>query len=63
MELADKQVSTPSQSWINRAERTHLTKVDYSSELETWVKRAILEAEEKKDFNKKGKLLSLLKDL
>ncbi|HKZ94970.1 MAG TPA: hypothetical protein VJ249_10395 [Candidatus Bathyarchaeia archaeon] len=63
MELTDKHANTSTQSWINRAQRNHPNKVDYSSELESWLQSAMLEAEEKKDFNKKGKLLSLLKDL
>ena len=63
MELVDKQMSTAAQSWSNRADRRHPTKVDYSSELRSWVQLAILEAEEMKDLDKKGKFLSLLKDL
>jgi hypothetical protein len=63
MELLDKHVSTPAQSWISRAERRHPPKISYYSELRSWVKRAILEAEKNKDFNKKDQLLSLLKDL
>jgi hypothetical protein len=63
MELADKQVSTPTQSWTSRAERRHPPKIDYYSELRSWVQRAILEAEKTKDFNKKDQLLILLKEL
>jgi hypothetical protein len=63
MELVEKQVTTPTQSWINRAERAHPTSVDYHSELRSWVQRAILEAERNKDFNKKDQLLGLLDDL
>jgi hypothetical protein len=63
MELVDKQVSTPTQSWTSRAEIRHLAKIDYYSELRSWVQRAILEAEKNKDVNKKDQLLSLLKDL
>jgi hypothetical protein len=63
MELVDKQVSTPTQSWTSRAERMPPPKIDYYSELRSWIQRAILEAEKNKDFNKKGQLLSLLKDL
>jgi len=37
--------------------------VDYSSELRNWVQHAISQAEEMKDFSKKGKFMSLLKDL
>jgi hypothetical protein len=33
MKLADKDVSTPAQSWASRAERKHPPKVDYYSEL------------------------------
>jgi hypothetical protein len=63
MELVDKQVSTPTQSWTSRAERRHPPTIDYYSELRSWVQRAMLEAEKNKDFNKKDQLLSLLKDL
>jgi hypothetical protein len=63
MELIDKQVSTPVQSWTNRAERRNPPKIDYYFELRSWVQRAILEAEKNKDSNKKDQLLGLLKDL
>ena len=63
MELIKKQMSTAARLWNNRADRRHPAKVDYSSELRSWVQCAILDAEEMKDFNKKGKFLSLLKDL
>ena len=63
MELVDKQMSTAARSWSNRADRRHSAIVDYSSELRSWVQLAILEAEEMKDFSKKGKFLSLLEDL
>jgi hypothetical protein len=63
MELIDNKASTPAQSWTNRAERTHLPKVDYYSELRSWLQRAILEAEKTKNFDKKDQLLTLLKDL
>jgi hypothetical protein len=63
MELADKYVSTPAQSWTSRAERKLPPKVDYYSELRSWVHHAILEAEKSKDFNKRDRLLSLLEDL
>jgi phosphatidylinositol kinase/protein kinase (PI-3 family) len=63
MESASKQASTPARSWNNRVERRHLPKVDYYAELNTWVQRAILEAEKNKDFNKKNQFLILLEDL
>ena len=63
MELLNKGVSTPTQSWTSRAERRHPPKIDYYSELRSWVQRAILAAEKNKDFNKKDQLLSLLRDL
>ena len=37
--------------------------MDYYAELNTWVQRAILEAEKNKDFNKKNQFLILLEDL
>jgi len=63
MEIANKQVSTPVRSWISRAERKHPPKVDYYSELTSWLQHAILEAEKNKNFNKKDQLSILLKDL
>ncbi len=63
MELVEKPISTPTRSWTRRVERRHSLKVNYYSELRSWVQRAILEAEKKKDFNKKAKLLNLLRDL
>lgn len=63
MELADKHVNTPAQSWISRAERKHPSEVNYHSELRSWLQRAILEAEKNKNFDKKDQLLILLKDL
>lgn len=63
MEITDKHASTPTQLWISRTERRHPLKVDYYSELRMWVQHAIMEAEEKKAFDKKNQLLSLLKDL
>jgi len=63
MELANTQVSAPVRSWLSRVERGNPAQVDYFSELRSWVQHAILEAEEKKDLNKKGKLMNLLKDL
>jgi hypothetical protein len=63
MELVDKRVSTAARSWSNRVERRSPATVDYSSELRSWVQRAILDAEETKDFGKKDRFLSLLKDL
>ena len=63
MELVNKHAHKPAQSWTSRAERRHPPKVDYYSELRSWVQHAILEAEKNKDFNKKDQLLSLLKDL
>ena len=63
MELVEKQASTPTQSWINRAERRRPLRVDYYSELRSWVQQVILEAEKNKDFNKKDQFLSLLEEL
>ncbi len=63
MELVNKQTNTAVRSWSNRAERRSPAVVDYSSELRSWVQRAILDAEERKDFGKKDRFLSLLNDL
>ncbi len=63
MNLADKQANTAARSWCRRADRRRLMIADYSSELRSWVKHAISQAEEMNDFNKKSKFLSLLKDL
>lgn len=63
MELVDKQISKPAQSWPSRVERRHSPKVEYYSELRSWVQQVILEAEKNKDFNKKDQFLSLLEEL
>jgi len=63
MELVDKQISKPAQSWPSRAERRHSPKVEYYSELRSWVQQVILEAEKNKDFDKKDQFLSLLEEL
>ena len=63
MELTGKHVHYPRRSWISRAERKHPIDADYYSELRTWLQHGIMEAEEKEDFSKKGRLLSLLKEL
>ncbi len=63
MKLANKQLSTSAQSWINRVVRRHPSKVGYHSELRDWVQHVIVEAEKNKDFEKKGQFLTLLKDL
>ena len=63
MGLAENKASTPTQSWINKAEKRHLPEADYYSELRSWLQHAILEAEKTKNINKKDQLLTLLKDL
>ncbi len=63
MELVDKQISKPAQSWTSRPERRHSPKVEYYSELRSWVQQVILQAEKNKDFNKKDQFLSLLEEL
>jgi hypothetical protein len=63
METTEKQVNTPIQSWTHRAERKQPLKIDYYSELTSWLQHAIIEAEKNKNFNKKDHLLTLLKDL
>lgn len=63
MELVHKQISKPAQSWTSGAERRHSPKVEYYSELRSWVQQVILEAEKNKDFNKKDQFLSLLEEL
>ncbi len=63
MRLIDTQISAPVQSWLSRVEKRHPVQADYFSELRSWVQRAIVEAEQRKDINKKDKFLDLLKDL
>ena len=48
MELVNKHAHTPAQSWTSRAERRHPPKVDYYSELRSWVQHAMFEAEKNK---------------
>jgi hypothetical protein len=63
VELIDRHVYTSVQSWTRRAEVGHPLKVEYCSELRSWVQRAILEAEKNEDFDKKDQLPSLLRFL
>lgn len=63
METTEKQVSTPAQAWIRRAERKQPPEIDYYTELSNWLQHAITEAEKNKDPNKKDQLLTLQKDL
>jgi hypothetical protein len=63
MELANKPVSSPSQSWIKKAEKRHSPRSEYYSELRSWLQHAIMEADKNGNFEKKGQLLSLLKEL
>jgi len=63
MELLNKQVNTPAQSWTGRVERRRPVRVEYYCELRSWLNRAIVEAERDKDWDKKDQLLALLKDL
>ena len=63
MKLANKQLSRSAQSWINRVDRRRPSNVGYHSELRDWVQHVILEAEQNKNFEKKGQFLSLLEDL
>jgi hypothetical protein len=63
MELMNEQTSKPAQSRISRAGRKHPRRVDYRSELRSWVQQVILEAEKNKDANKKDQFLSLLNEL
>jgi hypothetical protein len=59
METMSQQTKKPVQS----SARKDPPQEDYHSELRSWVQRAIVDAEENKDFRKKGQLLDLLKDL
>jgi hypothetical protein len=63
MELVNEQVSTPARSLTSSAERRHSSKVDCNSELKRWVLHVIREAEKERDFKKRARFLSLLKDL
>jgi len=63
MELTDKQVNMPVQEWISRAGKKHPHKVDYDSELKSWLQHAVIDAEKNKNFHKKDQLLTLLNDL
>jgi hypothetical protein len=63
MESIDKQGSVPPQSWASSVERKHPSKIDYYSQLRSWVQHAIFEAEKNGDSNKKDRFLSLLRDL
>jgi ribosomal protein S20 len=59
----DEQTSMPVQSRISSAEKKRLRRVDYRSELRSWVQQVILEAEKNKDVNKRDQFLVLLSEL
>jgi ribosomal protein S20 len=63
MRLMDEQTSMPVQSRISSAEKKRLRRVDYRSELRSWVQQVILEAEKNKDVNKRDQFLVLLSEL
>lgn len=63
MELTNKHVSTSARTWTSRAEGKHPHRLDYYSELRSWLQRAVIEAEKTQNVNKKDQLLILLKDL
>ncbi len=63
MELVNKETNKSAQAWTNRSQRRHVPRVDYYSELKSWVQHVIREAEKRKDFDKKDRFLSLLNDL
>jgi ribosomal protein S20 len=63
MRLIDEQTSMPVQSRISSAEKKRLRRVDYRSELRSWVQQVILEAEKNKDVNKRDQFLVLLSEL
>jgi len=53
MELAEKQLRTPTRSWASRAKRKQIPKVDYYLELKRWLQLAITEAEKDKTSAKR----------
>jgi hypothetical protein len=59
----NREKNISAQAWTNRAQRRHILRVDYYSQLRSWVQHVILEAEKSKDFDKKDHFLSLLKEL
>jgi hypothetical protein len=61
VEIIGRQLSISVQSWTRRAEVRHPLKVQSCSELRGRVQRAILEAEQNEDFDKKDQLPSLLR--
>ncbi len=63
MEVLEEKPNRSTRTWTRRAENTHSARVDYYGELRSWVQHAILEAEKNRNSEKKGQLLSLLKEL
>jgi hypothetical protein len=63
MEMMNKHTSRPAQSCTSRAEKQNPRRVDYHSELRSWVQQVILEAEKNKDASKKGQFMNLLAEL
>jgi len=60
MELVNKETNKSAQAWTNRSQRRHVPRVDCCSELRSWIQHVILEAEKRKDFDKKDQFLSFL---
>ena len=63
METAGGQSNKSVQSWIRKVENTRKRRIDYIPEMRTWIQRAIIDAEKRKNPEAKEKLLELLKDL
>jgi hypothetical protein len=63
MELANEKKNKSAQDWTDRVQRRHAPRVNYYSELRSWVQQVIREAEKSKDSVKKDQFLSLLKEL
>jgi hypothetical protein len=62
MELVNERKKS-TQAWTDRVQRRHVPRVNYYSELRSWVQYVIREAEKNEDSVKKEQFLSLLKDL
>jgi hypothetical protein len=63
MSLEKMQSNTQTRSSNRKADRRQASKMDYHSELRTWVQNVLLEAEKNQDSKKSDMFLSLLKEL
>lgn len=63
MQTMNQQLDRSTRCLTRNPERKHQPETDFYPELRSWVQNAIMEAEKRKDNNKRDRLLDLLNDL